>query len=104
MSGKVVPAGGLPWQDAQLPVVSGEAAWWQTVHRGAAERGEGPVTAWQVVQFAAKLTWVAAVWVVARNGTGWSGAPGPLGWQATALTAVEKQLGAAGFGALRPLV
>jgi hypothetical protein len=45
------------------------AAWWHTVHRGATELGETPVTAWHAEQSAAKLVWVAKVWVAPGKGT-----------------------------------
>jgi hypothetical protein len=58
--------GGLAWQEAQLPWVNGEAAWWQALHNGAAERGEMPVTEWQELQFEVNPAWVAMVWDVSR--------------------------------------
>jgi hypothetical protein len=56
----VPPFGGLAWQEVQLSAVSGDPAAWHVVHSGAAGRGDVPVTAWQVPQFAGN---VAAVTV-----------------------------------------
>ena len=70
-----MPAGGLAWQEVHEPAVSGEAAWWQTVHRGASTRGEVPVTAWQLAQLVVNAAWVTVVWAGARNGTGCEAPP-----------------------------
>jgi hypothetical protein len=67
--GYVAPDGGFPWQEVQLGDVNGEPVWWHTVHRGASELGEMPVTAWHAEQSAVKLVWVAKVWAAPGKGT-----------------------------------
>jgi len=94
MSGYAVPAGGLPWHEAQLAFDNGEPAAWQAAHKGAAANGELPDTAWHTPQLAGKPVPVTPVWVDPVNRTAWFGPPGPPEWQAAPLNVEEKQLGA----------
>lgn len=97
------PLGGLAWQEAQPVRVRGDPAAWQTVHSGAEETGEAPVTAWQFEQLFVKAVCVAWKWVLSKKGTAWLGAPGPPEWQKAATPSAlvndaEKQLGAPAMG------
>jgi len=104
----VPPPGGLAWQEVQFVSVSGDPAVWHTVHSGAVETGEVPVTAWQFEQLLVKVDCVAWKWVLSKYGTVWF-TPGPPEWHPTDPCSAfeyeeEKQEGADESGAVRPCV
>jgi hypothetical protein len=97
------PFGGFAWHEVQF-VTSLGSEMWHEVQSGAPERGDVPVTAWQLAQLDVNVALVACVCVVSlKNGTACGTVPGPPAWHERACPSpfvwlAEKQLGADGLG------